>query len=241
MSEVLGIVIIWTVLFTLQKILTLYISIHYHYRADGNRIEKSKRMRGALITLYEASTALYPAFSDPFRPEDMIICRDSGGSDDRAATLYPRLGITVMKVRDRLKSVMGIHNKPSMFRSASSHVIVNRALEHQSSSAALAKRLWRSLVPKGHTTLTARDIIKVLGTHKRVEAEEAFKIIDENENGDVTLSEMILTILETSSTHRAVCQGMTDINRAINTLDWIGCALITMIVIVYTGMSLYIC
>ena len=234
MGEILGIAIIWAVLYTLQKISTLYISIHYHYRADGNRIEKSKRMRGALATLYEASTSLYPAFRDPFLSEDKII-RGSAESSNQAGAFLSKLNSAGTKLTNRLESVLGNSEKSNKFKPATTYAIIDRALEHQASSATLAKRLWMSLVPEGHSTLTVEDVIEVLGSQRRVEAEDAFKIIDENENNDITLSEMILAVLETGKTYRAVYQGMTDINRVVNTLDWICCAVIMMAVTVYAG------
>ena len=182
----------------------LYISIHYHYRSDGNRIERSKRLRKALATLYEASTSICPKFQDPFRQEDAII-REGGRS----------------KLRGKLRHM------------SSSLAVVDNALESQRSAAALAKRIWISLVPEAHDVLTVNDILEVLGPQRSAEAEEAFRVLDDNENGDLTLKEMVLIVLETANTRRAVYQGMTDIDHAISSLHWIVIILINMTIVVF--------
>ena len=211
-NDVLTIVVIWAVLFFFEKMAMLFVSIHYHYRADGVRIEESKRRRNALVTLYEASTALFAPMHAEFRTEDTVI-RDAKGSG---------------KVSTRFLS---------RFSKTSGKVTVDHALEDQRASAALAKRVWASLVPEGRQVLILEDVVEVLGTHRRKEAQEAFSGIDTNENGDITLNEMVLTVLETGRTRRVVYQGMTDINKAINTLDWICCVLILMTVSVYGSKS----
>lgn len=213
LNDILTIALIWAILFFVEKIAMLFISIHYHYRADGVQIEESKKRRNALLTLYDAAITQYPAFHTSFRSDDAII-RDDKAIGNGAAILFSKL------------------------KNASSKVIVDHALESQRSSAALGKRIWMSIVPEGRSVLTVQDIIEVLGLHRRVEAQDAFKALDTNENGDITLNEMVLTVLETGRSRRMVYQGMTDINRAINTLDWICCILIMMTISVYASESM---
>lgn len=227
-------------MFLLEKIAMLYISIHYHYRADGNRIDKSKRTRGALAMLYEASVSVYPTFREPFHTEDAII-HDMTGSGKGAGALFGKMGSVGSKVMNGVENFFNPNEKSHWFKSASTYSIVDRALEHQKSSAALAKRIWMSLVPEGRNVLTVHDIIEVLGPHRKADAENSFKVIDENQNGDVTLNEIVLTVLETGNMRHSVYQGMTDINRAINTLDWICVVLTAMTVTVYAGRFTVIC
>lgn len=239
LKDVLSILIIWAVLFLLEKIAMLYISIHYHYRADGNRIEKSKRTRGALATLYEASVSVYPTFREPFCSEDAII-HDMMGSGKGPGALLGKLGSAGNKVMNGVENFLNPNEKSHWFKSASTYSIVDRALEHQNSSAALAKRIWMSLVTEGRDALTVHDVVEVLGPHRKADAENSFRVIDENQNGDVTLNEIVLTVLETGITRHSVYQGMTDINRAINTLDWICVVLTAMTVTIYAGTFIVI-
>ena len=206
LNDLLSIFVVWACLFFFEKMAMLYISIHYHYRSESNRIDRSKRLRKALATLYTASTSICPKFQDPFGEEDQVI-REGGRS----------------KLRGKLRHL------------ASPLAVVDNALESQRSAAALAKRIWRSLVPESHSALTANDIIEVLGPKRQEEAEEAFRVLDDNENGDLTLKEMVLTVLETANTRQAVYQGMADIDHAINSLHWIAVILINMTVVVFVS------
>ena len=237
MNDVLTILLIWAILFFLEKIAMLFVSIHYHYRADGNHIEQSKRMRNTLIKLYDASTSLYSPFKDPFRSEDSAI-RDSVGSRG-GPKIFSKFSEAGSKLVSGVDTIINNNENTHWFKSESSYAIVDNALSHQKSAAALAKRIWLSLVPEGYNVMKVEDIIEVLGSDRRVEAEEDFEVIDRNENGDITLSEFVLTVLETSKTRHSVYQGMTDINRAINTLDWICCFFITMAITIYGGKSFF--
>ncbi|MCJ1355477.1 MAG: hypothetical protein MMC33_005469 [Icmadophila ericetorum] len=210
MDDVLSVLIVWAVIYFLEKIVMLFIAIHYHYRADGSRIEKSKRIRKALAKLYDASTSVYPFLQGPFTSEDAIIRQSKRSRGLNGTFLAGR----------------GYKNMPS-------NLIVDHALEESKSSAALARRIWLSLVPEGRETLEVRDLIEVFGPCRKGDAEEVFAVIDENENGDVTLNEMILTVVDVGRTRTAVYQGMTDINRAINVLDWICCLLIFVAIVIY--------
>ena len=202
-NDLLTILLLWAVFFFFEKLMMLYVSIHYHYRADNNRIERSKRLRAALVTMYDASTAIYPAFQDPFKIED---------------------GLIAGRVKDRLQ----------FFKSKSTSKIVDHALEEPRAAAALAKRIWMSLVPEGRDVLTVDDIVEVIKSHRRAEAEECFRAVDENQNGDLTLNEMVLTVIETGRARRSIYQGMTDFNRAISALDWICCVVIGVVIAAFT-------
>lgn len=215
MDNVLSTLIVWAVIYFLEKVTMLFIAIHYHYRADGNRIEKSKRIRKALAKLYDASTSIHPFLQGPFASEDAIL---------RHSKRSKGLNGTFLSVRG--------------YKNMSSNLIVDHALEESRSSAALARRIWLSLVPEGHETLEMQDVIEVFGPGRKSEAEEVFSVIDENENGDVTLNEMILIVVDVGRTRSAVYQGMTDINRAINVLDWICCILVAMAIVIYAGKHL---
>jgi hypothetical protein len=193
-------------------------------------------MRASLIKLYEASTYAYPPFHEPFLIEDTVI-RDflGSGRDERAgaSAFLAKLGAAGSRAISGLGKLVNSNEKSHWFKSASNYAIVDHALGHPKSAAALAKRIWLSFVPMGRDVLTLGDLVEVLGSQRRQEAEECFNALDQNENGDITLSEMVLTVLETGRAQKAVYQGMGDINRAINTLEWIFIGLITMAVTIF--------
>lgn len=202
-NDLLTILLLWAIFFFFEKIMMLYVSVHYHYRADGIRIEKSKKLRASLVVLYDAATSLFPPGCDTFATEDSLI---------------------IGPVRAKLH----------LFNSMTTAKIVDHSLEDPRLSAALARRIWLSLVPEGRDVLNVDDIVEVIKSHRRAEAEDCFRTLDENQNGDLTLNEMVLTIIETGRARKSIYQGMTDIDRAINTFDWICCVVIAAVIGTFT-------
>ena len=231
--------VLWSCIFMIEKIGILAIAIHYHYRADGVQIQMNKRMRRAIVKLYEISIYLNPPFHDPFRAEDGAI-RDFIGSASNphaeAVKFLQKLGVAGSYVVEGLGKLLNNNEKSRWFKTATTQAIVDRALEHPRASAALAKRIWLSLVPEGREVLTCQDLTEVIGQNRADEAEEWFGALDQDENGDLTLNEMVLIVLDVGRTRNAVYQGMSDINRAINSLDWLFVGCLTMSVFVFTRM-----
>ena len=222
----------WAALVFLEKVLVLYICIHYHYRSDRGRIDRSKRIQRALDTLYEASVYLHPIFRAPFVEEDAVI-RNSFSSGKNSIRIEAEKFLQTIGIA--AGSVMNSDKNTHWFKPDSPYAIVNRALDHPRSAAALATRIWRSLVAEGKDALTVDDIAEVLGPHRREEAEECFRAMDENKNGDLHLKEMALTVVEAGQVRNAVYRGVHDINHTINTFDWIAMAAIASI------MAFFIC
>ena len=152
-----------------------------------------------------------------------------------SATLNPPLGES-FKSEDAL--IAGGRKDPKkFFQKNKPSKIVDKALEDPRSSAALAKRLWASLVREGSDVLTIEDITDVLPSQQVLDAEACFEVLDENQNGNVTMNEMILAVMETGNARRSIYQGITDIDHAINTLDWMARIIITVVVLAYMSKS----
>ena len=218
------------------KIMVLYISLHYHYRTDQRRISKTKDMHAALVTLYEASLYLYPDGHRNFTVEDHII-RNTTASGDRGPVKYlHRIGAEADKAFGKFSN-----DNPNShwFKPNAPYAVVERALTQPKSAAALAKRIWTSLVIRGAGGLTAEDIAEVLGPYRREEAQTCFKALDENESGDIRLNEMVWTVIEVGRVRKAIFQGLIDIDHCINTFEWICITLIAAVMIVFI-MIIYI-
>ena len=100
-------------------------------------------------------------------------------------------------------------------------MVIERALGDSKSAAALATRIWKSFVPEGEDRLRADDIAEVLGPFRKEEAQSLFQTIDENESKDLTLEELIFTVVEVGRVRRAIYQGMEEMDHCLNTFDWI--------------------
>jgi small-conductance mechanosensitive channel len=106
-----------------------------------------------------------------------------------------------------------------VFNPTSAHSIVTEALEKKRSAEALARRLWMSFVIEGRESLSREDIREVLGPARREEADEAFECIDMDDNGDISLDEMIMKVVGISREAKAIANSMHDISGAIGVLD----------------------
>ncbi|TKA44815.1 hypothetical protein B0A55_13556, partial [Friedmanniomyces simplex] len=127
------------------------------------------------------------------------------------------------RVGDKLTSAFGnvaheITGK-QIFDPNSSHSIVVEALERPRSAEALAKRVWMSFVVEGREALYQEDLMDVLGSDRRNEAEEAFAALDRDGNGDISLDEMIMVVTEYGRDRKAIATSMHDVDQAINVLD----------------------
>ena len=198
-------------------------------------------MQGALGTLYEASLYLHPAHHEPFEVEDSAIRHftllDEKNPRHGAGQFLLQLGLVADKMSDILGNLVNSDDRSHWFKPDSPYAIVGHAIEHPRSAAALATRIWHSLVAEGKDVLTANDIAEVLGPHRREEAETCFKFLDENENGDISLEEIVMTVVETGRVRHAIFQGMNDINHALNTFDWIALLVIAVVMVFFIRKS----
>jgi Ca2+-binding EF-hand superfamily protein len=106
-----------------------------------------------------------------------------------------------------------------MFSATSAHAIVLEALESDRSSKALARRLWLSFVRTDAEVLYKQDLIDVLGPEHKDEVEEIFAHLDKDGNGDVSLDEMTMLVVNAAQDRKNRTNSMKDISHAISVLD----------------------
>jgi hypothetical protein len=126
-----------------------------------------------------------------------------------------------------------------VFNPNSAHSIVVEALEKTRSSEALAKRLWMSFVVEGKEALYPDDIREVLGPANGEEADEAFVALDGDGNGDISLDEMIMKVIEIGRERKAIAKSMRDVGQAIGVLDQILSVILFIIIVLIFGTSPY--
>jgi hypothetical protein len=110
------------------------------------------------------------------------------------------------------------------------------ALKKTRSSEALARRLWMSFVVEGKEALYAEDVREVLGSAYKEEADEAFAALDQDENGDISLNEMIMKVVEIGRDREAVSASMRDVGQAIGVLDQVLIIVLLIITLFVFGM-----
>ncbi|GAB1315562.1 hypothetical protein MFIFM68171_05772 [Madurella fahalii] len=228
---------LWAWFYLGEKVVMLYITIHFHFRSDLGRITHSKDMHNTLMALYEASVYLYPIGTPEFSEEDILIGNATGSEHGeyrvRATRYLSRLGIDTYALTSFFGNFLSGDPKSHWLRPGSSYATVERALANPKSAAALARRIWMSIVPVGKETLTAQDIAEVLGPFRKEEAQGYFKALDEGEIGDIRLEEMEWTVAEAGRIRHNIYKSMHNADHCINTFDWVMLAALASIMLYF--------
>jgi small-conductance mechanosensitive channel len=246
-EKILAAAVVSALVFLAEKLIIQLISINYHAKQFNARIKESKRQIYILGLLYDASKAIFPPYCNEFAEEDYAIADQINlallGGRTKRQRAHKRTGSTtpmrmlqqVGRVGDKVTSAFGNVAQEitgrEVFNPSSSHSIVVQALEKKRTSEALARRIWMSLVVEGREALLEEDIIEVLGSERGPEAEEAYSALDRDGNGDISLDEMIQTVVEWGRTRKAIATSMTDVAQAINVLDRMLCTVVFVAII----------
>jgi small-conductance mechanosensitive channel len=232
-GSVLLALLVCTCIILAERVLIQLISISYHRKQFDQKIKDSKRNIYLLGVMYDASRALFPEYCNEFAEEDYIIqdnmpfiigSRKGTMGHNRAGSKSPmRLLQNVGRGGDKITGVFGavaqeITGK-KVFDPNSAHSIVLEAIEHNRSAEALSRRIWLSFVEEGKNELYMEDLVEVMGAGRQQEAEECFGALDKDENGDISLEEMIMTVAEFGRERKSIASSMHDVDQAINALD----------------------
>ncbi|KAK6581371.1 hypothetical protein PZA11_006062 [Diplocarpon coronariae] len=246
MSRILAPALISSILFLVEKMLVQLVSINYHKRSFHGRIKDSKRNIHLLDLLYDASRQLFPPYCPEFIDEDYLISdsieamlsKNMGHNRSGSANPMRIIG-NIGRVGDKVTSIFGniaseITGK-QVFNPTSSHSVIVEALEKTKSSEALAKRLWMSFVVEDKDALYAEDIEEVLGQGRQTEADEIFSALDNDGNGDISLEEMIMKVVEIGRERTAINASMRDVGQAIGVLDSVLVTILSVIALFIFG------
>lgn len=230
MNKVLISCLISTLVFLGEKLIIQIVSVDYHRRQFAHRIKTNKDNVKFLSQLYEVSRSLFPEYTE-FSEEDYIIHQGLAGNlgipgmkKNGSATPMRQLLGNINFVQDKVTSAFGniaqeVTGNKNVFNPNSAYAIVLDALTTKKSAEALAKRIWLSFVPEGHSALTLADLKEVMGLELEAQAEECFQSLDRDDNGDVSLEEMILHVTHIHNERYDVAKSMQDVDNAISALD----------------------
>jgi small-conductance mechanosensitive channel len=232
LRQILAAILVCTIILFVEKFIIQVISVNYHNKQFGDKIKGNKRNVLLLSKLYEVSRKAFPDYCQTFYHEDNIINdslnlskfskRGSGKGSGSATPMrllhnIGRAGDTVTSAFGRVAQDMAGGAK--LFDSNTSYAIVSEALEKQRASEALAKRIWMSFVCEGSDSLHMEDLVDVLGEDSHPEAEECFAFLDKDGNGDVSLDEMILMVMELGRSIKSIASSKHDVDQALKVLD----------------------
>ena len=94
-----------------------------------------------------------------------------------------------------------------------------------------------SFVVKGKEALYAEDVQEVLGPAYKDEADEAFAALDQDGNGDISLDEMIIKVVEIGRDRKAISASMRDVGQAIGVLNQVLIIVLCIITFFIFGMQ----
>ena len=246
-SNVAAAFLVASLVFLVEKLLILMISMNYHRKQFASKIKTSKHNIHLLSLLYDASRALFPTHCPEFAEEDHVIndsligSRSKKGAHSQTGSATPmKIVHNVAIVSDKITSAFGNVAQEiigrDVFNPTAAHSIVITALEKHHSCEALAKRLWMSFVVEGREALFREDLIEVLGEEHQQEAEEAFNAIDADLNGDISLDEMIMAVAQFGRDRHSIANSVHDVDQAIKVLDQLlQVVVVIAIVLVFVG------
>lgn len=209
-----------------EKFFVQLVSINYHRKQFDSKIRESKRTIHILDHMYDASRTLFPPFCQEFAEDDYVIQDPDTlgmGKTMAKANIHTKFLNDIGRARDKFTAAFGymaseISGK-HIFNPTAAHSIVIAALETRHAFKALARRIWLSFVSEGKDALYKQDIIDILGAERTEEAEEIFAALDKDCNGDVSLDEMTMLVVEVGLERKNRAKSMHDINQAIAVLD----------------------
>jgi len=253
MGNILAALMVATLLFLAEKLLIQMISIGYHRQQYELKIRESKHNIYLLSLLYDASRLLFKEYCPEFAEEDYLISDSVNIPLSKKGTAHARSGSqtplkllqdthvlqNVGRFGDKVTAAFGgvaqeVTGK-AVFNPTSAHSIVVEALEKNTSSEALARRIWMSFAVEGRDAVTEEDIVEVLGAEREAEARECFAFLDRDNNKDVSLDEMILTVCEIGRERKAITRSLRDVDSALKALDSMLCVMVFVVVVFVFG------
>lgn len=226
--------------YLIEKVAISYIAIHYHYRRTGTTLERTKNIQQALIILYEASLYLQKVGDHTFSEEDALIRNAKGDMKPsarvRLSSYFARLGLDSYKFVSLFGNFISDGSDSHWLRPGSSYATVERAWANPTAAAALARRIWLSLVPRGQYGLAEGDIIEILGPNRATEAKSLFKTIDANDSGYISLDDFVGMVTEAGQQKHNIFKTIADMDHCINTLDWLLLLIIAAVMIFFISM-----
>jgi small-conductance mechanosensitive channel len=235
-----------TALYLVQRMLIQMISVSYHGKQFYDNIKEIKTLSRAVETMYDVSRQRYYDSHPLFIEDDLDIHDTKGYRKDRHGRLRTKDQSTaefmsnLSSTADKLTSVVGylvsdIAGKQVLMPTASGP-IVEAALERPVSAEALARRIWNSFTNFGETKLDQAAIIAMLGAGRESQAVYIHSKVDADENGDLTLEEMIELVKKVASDRQTIWEGANNVKDAIKVLDRVlGVFVLILVFLIYAA------
>lgn len=222
LRKVLVSCLISSIIILVERLIIQIISVDYHRRQFADRIKENKRNVRFLAQMYEVSRNLFPVYTE-FVEEDYLIHqglvgRVPGLGGKRSGTVTPMRQFfgNINMIQGKVTGAFGniaqeVTGNKNLLNPNSAYAVVLEALSRKKSAEALGRRIWMSFVSEGETALTKEDMLEVMTQEHIQEAEECFYSLDKDMNGDVSLDEMVMHVMQLQKERRDIAKSMTDV------------------------------
>ncbi|KAM0791838.1 hypothetical protein ACM66B_004096 [Microbotryomycetes sp. NB124-2] len=217
----------------IEKLCIQVIAHNFHKKSYEDRIKEQKFQVRALAALYANTRDIGRSDTldggiNPTRPKNkrqhsdptLLVKSALKGVKKAAQTATTVIGTVASEIAG--ENVLKPNSAPSM---------VIQALQSSKKSKHLARRIFYSFCPSYRTSLVLADVSRCFPD--RETADRAFAMFDRDGNGDATLEEMELAVVDCHRERLALSRSMRDIDSAVGRLDniimsiwWIVSALI---------------
>ncbi|KIX95976.1 uncharacterized protein Z520_08231 [Fonsecaea multimorphosa CBS 102226] len=216
-------------LYLVEKMLIQMVSVNYHGKQFYDNIKELKTLSRAIETMYDVSRQRFHDNHPSFMEEDLDIHDTKGYRKDRLGRLKSKDQSTAIFMTNlgnaaaNATSVLGylvsdIAGRQVLMPTASGPV-VEAALERPVSAEALARRIWNSFTNFGEIQLDQAAITTMMGAGREAQAAYIHSKVDADENGDVTMEEMVDLVKKVANDRKTIWEGANDVKDAIKVLD----------------------
>lgn len=244
--------LISSLIYFAERLLIHLISVSFHRTRFARRIKDNKASIKTLSDMLYVACVPFPPFCPEFAEEDLQLqggtflkgkkAKDAGlahklASSHNLQRFFGRVNHALDVAAVTLgKVARGDALDTDELQNWVSSTIAD-AMNSETLAEVLAKRIWMSLVLEGEEHLTIDDLVEVLGEPRRTEAENIFRVLDIDGNGNLTLEEMISAVVEICHERRSVYKSLRDVDSAIGKLHKVLMFIVgIIIIIVFIGL-----
>jgi len=221
-NKIIIVVLVWTILNLIEKLIIQAIAISFHQRTYADRIEINKFQIGSLIKLFRVSQTQIEDKDVIFGndPETQIpngiksplkYATQAGRAAQHAIT---KAGNTVSDVAG---DVVADFTGRQARRSNDPYQTILTLLRSTSGCQVLARRLYRTFVRDGFDTVFSSDLKEAFDNNE--EAEAAFSMFDRDMNGDISMEELEAACVDIGRERKSITASLKDLDSVVSKLD----------------------
>ncbi|KAF0318787.1 hypothetical protein GQ607_013919 [Colletotrichum asianum] len=174
-----------------------------------------------LINITYSAKQFTTPFCDRFAQEHYtIITGEVEQKDSSPSKLLSSMRLAGREVAQAFGQMTAdICGNKALSHTQAAHTIVTEALEAATTSDSLDRRIWRSFVPLTGDALTQKDVEKTFTADRIRDVRELFTLLDLDQNSDISLEQMISTVIRVGQERIAIWKSTRDIKSAVRVLD----------------------